>query len=127
MRTQLAQRKNQRIRITTEIIKITPIKKAKNTIYKLALRNITSTEFTGKVNHLYVSISAASLPKEDLLILETFAKKEKHPKNEKLSFVGTVYEYKYGTGHNLKLDKNNNVIKFNYSLNQIKKLKLVSA
>ena len=49
MRTQLAQRKNQRIRITTEIIKITPIKKAKNTIYKLALRNITSTEFTGKV------------------------------------------------------------------------------
>ena len=86
MRTQLAQRKNQRIRITTEIIKITPIKKAKNTIYKLALRNITSTEFTGKVNHLYISISAASLPKEDLLILETLAKKEKHPKTGQSRF-----------------------------------------
>ena len=124
MRTQLAERKNQRIRVTTEIIKITPIKKAKNTIYRLALRNITSTEFKGTVDHLYVSISAASLPKEDLQLLETITKKK--ATKEKFSFVGTVYQYRYKTGHNLQSKQNNNVHKTNYSLGQIKKLTLVT-
>lgn len=124
MRTQLAERKNQRIRVTTEVIKITPVKKAKNTVYRLALRNITSTEFKGTIGHLYVSISAASLPKKDLYLLETITKQKIN--NKKLSFVGTVYQYQYKTGHNLQLKQNNNIHKTNYSLGQIKKLALVT-